>query len=90
MRDDGADVEAGEKHGLHLVPGFENFPAVYAFEEEAFENNPAPIDSAPSGRRPRRAILPPLYMFSIICSRACGFPDISRPISKPPTMPSSL
>jgi len=31
---------------------------------------------------------PPLYMFSIICSRALGLPDISIPTSKPPTIPS--
>ena len=46
MGDDGGDVEAASDHGFHLVPGFEDFAAVDAFDEEAFEDDFVPVDAS--------------------------------------------
>ena len=39
--------------------------------------------------KPSMAIFPPWFMLSIISGRAVGWPDISRPTSKPSSIPSS-
>ncbi len=49
MGDDGGDVEAAPDHGFHLVPGFEDFAAVDAFDEEAFEDDFVPVDAGAVG-----------------------------------------
>ena len=43
----------------------------------------------PVGAMPRTAILPPLFIVSIMSRNAAAEPDISRPTSKPSVMPSS-
>ena len=43
--------------------------------------------SNPAGAMPRIAILPPLFILSIICRNAGAAPDISSPMSNPSRMP---
>src|SRR4051794_38968498 len=45
--------------------------------------------SKPVGAMPRMAILPPLFMTSIMSRKAGAAPDISSPTSKPSVMPMS-
>ena len=44
VSNDGTDIQAGADNLSHLVPRFEHFPSVDAFEVQAFENHLIPVD----------------------------------------------
>ncbi len=85
----GRDVQAALQHGLHLVPGLEDLPAVDALDDEPLKITWSQRIPVELGRIPRSAMRPPWYMFSSMDSKAVPLPDISRPMSNP-MIPSSL